>query len=94
MEVTKRWIWKCEAKLIQAAIDLATFTQNGIYAKDIAGLAVMCEELQRDNSSSENSDTFRQKQKKLIEGIQRICEVGRKAWAHKPEKYQYYVWQS
>lgn len=92
MEATKRWIWRCESKLTQAAIDLAVFTQNGIYAKDISDLAEICEDLQKDHSLSNRSVSFRKKQAKLREGIQRICAVGRKVWAQQPEKYQHYVW--
>lgn len=88
------WIRTCEDKLIQAAIDLAMFTQHGIHARDIVDLALITEELQKSAIVNTKPDEFRKKQKKLKKGIEKICQTGRKMWKDKPEKYQNYIWST
>jgi hypothetical protein len=94
MKVSIGWIRRCEEKLMQAAIDLAIFTQNGVHAKEISELALICEELEKRNFAKEKPENFHRKHEKLRKGIRKICSIGREAWTHRPEKYQHYIWQT
>jgi hypothetical protein len=79
----------CNDKMECAARDLADFTQNGIHASYIVSLAYKCESLE--NALQDRQEGRRAIEREIMEGLQRICETGKRIFSNNPRKYKDYV---
>lgn len=76
--------------LVNAAKDLAAFTQEGVYAKFIAELAQKCEAYEQQITKPRHDKDHAQLEAEIIAGINQICRTGQKIWKYDPEKRRAY----
>ncbi len=76
--------------LVQAAKDLATFTEYGIYARFISSLALKCEEYEGLKNQNKYTERLYILEKEIEAGIEHICRTAHKIWQEKPSKRRVY----
>lgn len=80
----------CKDKLVQATRDLAKFTEHSINAQFISNLFQRCEALENQLQSHQGIPRHYQLEQEVLEGLYKICEIGRRIWQKQPEKRKHY----
>lgn len=80
----------CKDKLVQATRDLAYFTEHSINATYVSNLFQRCEALEQQLQSHQGIPRHYKLEQEVLEGLYRICEIGRRIWAKEPEKRRLY----
>ncbi|MEZ4686564.1 MAG: hypothetical protein R3B47_10995 [Bacteroidia bacterium] len=80
----------CKEKLVQATRDLAYFTEQSINANYVSNLFQRCEALELQLQSHQGIPRHYKLEQEVLEGLYKICEVGRRIWAQTPEKRRLY----